>query len=133
MTARRPQGVGEAPRGIVPGQLTPWGRSPIVRPVAHARWGVFDSRRQRAAYLLLPATRETWRRFSMKRLRVWSALLVGAFVATGSFAQTNEDLQRQLNELKASMQNQQSKITRLEAENSALKTDRATPQDAGLE
>jgi len=55
--------------------------------------------------------------------------MVAAFVAAGAFAQSNEDLQKQLNELKSSMQSQ---ITRLEAENAALKT-QGGPQDAGLE
>jgi hypothetical protein len=55
--------------------------------------------------------------------------MVAAFVSAGSFAQTNEDLQRQLNELKSSMQ---SKVQKLEAENAALKAQGA-PQDVGLE
>jgi hypothetical protein len=54
--------------------------------------------------------------------------MVAAFIAAGAFAQTNEDLQKQLNELKSSMQSQ---ITRLEAENASLKS--GAPQDAGLE
>jgi hypothetical protein len=54
--------------------------------------------------------------------------MVAAVVAASSFAQTNEDLQRQLNELKSSMQSQ---VQRLEAENAALKAQ--APQDAGLE
>ena len=66
----------------------------------------------------------------MKWLRAGSALMVAAVVAAGSFAQTNEDLQRQLNELKSSMQ---SKVAHLESENAALKAQQATPQDAGLE
>jgi hypothetical protein len=65
----------------------------------------------------------------MKWSRAGSALMVAAMVAAGSFAQTNEDLQRQLNELKSSMQSQ---VQRLEAENAALKAQQA-PQDAGLE
>jgi hypothetical protein len=57
--------------------------------------------------------------------------MVAAFVAAGSFAQTTEDLQRQLNELKSSLGN---KVARLEAENAALKTQNvAAPQDTGLE
>jgi hypothetical protein len=56
--------------------------------------------------------------------------MVAAFVASSSFAQTNEDLQRQLNELKASMQ---AKVQHLEAENAALKSSQGAPQEAGLE
>ena len=65
----------------------------------------------------------------MKWSRAGSALMVAAMVAAGSFAQTNEDLQRQLNELKSSWQ---TKVQSLEAENAALKAQKA-PQDAGLE
>src|SRR5262247_3338638 len=74
---------------------------------------------------------KTWRRFpAMKRLRAGAALMVAAVFAAGAFAQTNEDLQKQLNELKSSMQSQ---ISRLEAENAALKAQGGSPQDAGLE
>jgi hypothetical protein len=52
-----------------------------------------------------------------------------AVMAASTFAQTNEDLQRQLNELKSSMQSQ---IQRLEAENAALKQQTPT-EDVGLE
>jgi len=62
--------------------------------------------------------------------------MVAAVVAACSFAQNNEDLQRQLNELKASMQSQAQAhaqdVQRLSAENAALKS-QASPQDAGLE
>jgi hypothetical protein len=50
--------------------------------------------------------------------------MVAAVVAVGSNAQTNEQLQKQFNELKASVQ-------RLEAENAALKA--TAPADAGIE
>jgi len=56
--------------------------------------------------------------------------MVAAVMAAGAFAQTNEDLQKQLNELKSSMQSQ---IHRLEAENAALKSQSTTPEDVGLE
>ena len=72
----------------------------------------------------------------MKRLRAGSALLVAAVVASFGFAQNNEDLQKQLNELKASMQSQAQAhaqdVQRLSSENAALKS-QAAPQDAGLE
>ena len=72
----------------------------------------------------------------MKWLRSGSALMIAAVVAAGSFAQTNEDLQRQLNELKSAMQTQAKAhaqdMQRLEAENSALKA-QAAPQEAGLD
>jgi hypothetical protein len=51
-------------------------------------------------------------------------LMVAAMVAAGSFAQTNEQLQKQFDELKASVQ-------RLEAENASLKAQ--APADAGIE
>jgi hypothetical protein len=63
----------------------------------------------------------------MKRLRAGAALITAAFIAAGAFAQTNEDLQKQLNELKSSMQG---RIDQLKAENDALK---GAPQEAGLE
>ena len=56
--------------------------------------------------------------------RAGTALMVAAVVAAGSFAQTNEQLQKQFNELKASVQ-------RLEAENASLKAQ--APADAGIE
>ena len=59
----------------------------------------------------------------MKWLRAGTTLMVAAVVAAGSFAQTNEQLQKQFDELKASVQ-------RLEVENAALK---AAPQDAGID
>ena len=60
----------------------------------------------------------------MMSWRAGTALMVAAVVAAGSFAQTNEQLQKQFNELKASVQ-------RLEAENATLKAQ--APQDAGIE
>jgi hypothetical protein len=56
--------------------------------------------------------------------------MVAAVVAAGARAQTPEDLQKQLNELKASMQSQ---IQRLESENAALKAQTTPATDAGLE
>jgi hypothetical protein len=65
----------------------------------------------------------------MKWLRAGSALMFATIVAASSFAQTHEDLQKQLNELKATMQSQ---VQRLEAENAALKAQQA-PQTGGLD
>jgi hypothetical protein len=56
--------------------------------------------------------------------------MVAAVMAAGSFAQTIEDLQKQLNEFKAQTQ---TRIKNLEAENAALKADKTAPQDVGLE
>jgi Alginate export len=60
----------------------------------------------------------------MKWLRAGTTLMVAAVVAAGSFAQTNEQLQKQFNELKASVQ-------RLEAENATLKAQ--APAEVGLD
>jgi Alginate export len=60
----------------------------------------------------------------MKSWRAGTALMVAAVMAAGSFAQTSEQLRKQFEELKASVQ-------RLEAENAGLKE--TTPQNAGLE
>jgi hypothetical protein len=56
--------------------------------------------------------------------------MVAAVMATGTFAQTNEDLQRQLNEMKAQFNN---KVAKLEAENAALKAQGAPAENVGLE
>jgi hypothetical protein len=58
-------------------------------------------------------------------MKSWRALMVAVVATAGSFAQTNEQLQKQFDELKASVQ-------RLEVENAALKSQQA-PQDAGLD